>query len=231
MNTAETIALAEEHMSHYGLLAKGWKFKLDGSTKRFGICRNRIKTISMSRRLSELNDRPTVEDTILHEIAHALTPGAGHNSVWQAKAIELGASPAKYYDAKEVKPWAPWYLRCPRCGESWARTKKTNRQFYCRACSIALTGKRWSPDSKLNWVKGEHNHLVSTDGNARPQSGVTLRVWELCEQLVQTLAKQGDTTDPTKQLAVDYCASYGINRSTAAIQYGRWFKNRKGVSK
>ena len=45
--------------------------------------------IILSPRYVELNKRKHVLNSILHEIAHALTPGSGHNAIWarQFKAI------------------------------------------------------------------------------------------------------------------------------------------------
>lgn len=41
-------------------------------------------------------------DTLLHEIAHALTPGDGHGKLWQAKAMELGARPTTHKTPEEL---------------------------------------------------------------------------------------------------------------------------------
>ena len=50
--------------------------------KRFGQCDRTTKTISLSKELTRINDISKVKDTILHEIAHALTKG-GHNREWK----------------------------------------------------------------------------------------------------------------------------------------------------
>ena len=38
------------------------------------------------------SDEATIRDTILHEIAHALTPGQHHNDVWRRKATAIGCT-------------------------------------------------------------------------------------------------------------------------------------------
>ena len=53
------------------------------------------------------HDPDEVRDTILHEIAHALVgPGHGHDAVWKAKCVEVGAKP----EAAAATP------TCPRAG-------------------------------------------------------------------------------------------------------------------
>lgn len=42
------------------------------------------------------NHEVHVIETILHEIAHALTPGNGHNHVWKEQARELGCQNIGY---------------------------------------------------------------------------------------------------------------------------------------
>lgn len=41
-----------------------------------------------------------VRDTILHEIAHAITPGAGHIQLWKDTAISIGCSGERYYNCE-----------------------------------------------------------------------------------------------------------------------------------
>ena len=71
----------------------------------FGLCLTKkdengnIKPwlIRLSRPLTNANPWSTVKDTVLHEIAHALTPGHHHDKVWKAKCVELGATPERCY--------------------------------------------------------------------------------------------------------------------------------------
>jgi predicted SprT family Zn-dependent metalloprotease len=129
-------------MSHHGL--KGWSFAWDDSTRRFGVCKYRTKTIGLSRRLVELNGVEEVRNTILHEIAHALAPvGAGHGNVWKRKALEVGARPERCYQAKDVKaPARKFTARCPSCALTFARDRRT--KSVCRKCSVRIVWKRAS---------------------------------------------------------------------------------------
>ena len=105
-------------MAEHGLA--GWTFAFDHARRRFGSCRFREKTITLSRHLTFLNNEEQVRDTILHEIAHALCPRDGHGQAWKAMCVRIGAKPERCYQAGEVvtpprRP-APWKIGCPRCG-------------------------------------------------------------------------------------------------------------------
>ena len=70
---------AEAALREHGLTQKGWTFRWDRAVRRFGICNYSKKRITVSRTLAALNDFAKSEDTVLHEIAHALVGrGVGH---------------------------------------------------------------------------------------------------------------------------------------------------------
>jgi hypothetical protein len=52
-----------------------------------GYCDDPNKTIRVHRSL-----RDSFRQTMLHEIAHALTPGSGHGADWLKKAEEIGCT-------------------------------------------------------------------------------------------------------------------------------------------
>lgn len=91
LTQAETLAL--QLMTSHGLVAKGWSFTFDNAERRMGVCKYGPKRISISRHYTEHASEFQVLDTILHEIAHALTPGAKHGLAWKAVASRLGATP------------------------------------------------------------------------------------------------------------------------------------------
>lgn len=80
----------EAKCKQHGLI--GWTFKVVSSTSKrnIGYCNRGKKVIAMQAHLFFAMTSSQVEETILHELAHALTPGEGHSKVWRAKAIELG---------------------------------------------------------------------------------------------------------------------------------------------
>src|SRR3990167_4704474 len=100
--------LAQELMRKHGL--QDWTFHFDKAIRRFGMTKIKVKTISLSARLTELNNEEKVKDTILHEIAHALTPKAGHNWKWKMTAKSIGGNAQRTYSAETVVVTKPKYI-------------------------------------------------------------------------------------------------------------------------
>jgi len=126
------LALMRQHGLH------DWTFRFDHARRRFGSCRPRRRLITLSRPLAFLNEEAQVRDTILHEIAHALTPGDGHGRNWKRKCIEIGAEPRRCYGDEEVvsppRRVARYEIGCGRCGWWTDRHRRTRRKLVCRSC-------------------------------------------------------------------------------------------------
>ena len=92
MTKAEIAARAHEMFKTYGL--EDWNIKFRKAKSYIGLCRYRDKTITISTVYAPAMIAEQIENALKHEIAHALVGwGHGHNEVWQAKAIEIGAEP------------------------------------------------------------------------------------------------------------------------------------------
>lgn len=132
---------ALELMKQHGLLEKGWKFGFDNAKRRNGACEYGIKTIWLSRHYVKLNTEELIVDTILHEIAHALTPDdRGHGRSWKLKCAEIGAMPVAVKRSMGVKQVeGAWKAECPNpeCDFKVSRHRKpTSRARYsCNKCS------------------------------------------------------------------------------------------------
>lgn len=161
MDLRTTEKLALELMAKHGLDKTIWSFKWDNSKKRFGVCKYSFKSrfdrtiirgiIGLSRHLVELNDEPKVRDTILHEIAHALCPGQGHNIVWKRKCIEIGAIPIRCYSSKEVEtPTMRYQAVCDGCQTLHQKTKIVKPSVK-RSCNCQR-GKAWDERILLTFV-------------------------------------------------------------------------------
>ncbi|NCB67228.1 MAG: hypothetical protein EOM47_00080 [Bacteroidia bacterium] len=86
----EVLFLTQEYLNNYNLSAIEIKF-----TKRkdaLGLCSSTGDTISLNLDFVMNDKLENIIETILHEIAHAMTSGEGHFIEWQIKAIELGLS-------------------------------------------------------------------------------------------------------------------------------------------
>ena len=86
--------ISDTALRKYKLWEQGWRTNFTKVTNYIALCDHTNKRIIIS--IPHLNARSEAEltDTVLHEVAHALVgPGHGHDEVWQAKAIEIGARP------------------------------------------------------------------------------------------------------------------------------------------
>jgi predicted SprT family Zn-dependent metalloprotease len=136
MNLFAARHLARTLMQQHGL--RDWQFRFDHARRRFGSCRYRSKLITLSKPLTFLNSEEQVRDTILHEIAHALTPGDGHGWRWKAACRKLGADPKRCYDEEEVvappRRVARYQMGCARCDWWVDRHRLSRRNLVCRQC-------------------------------------------------------------------------------------------------
>jgi predicted SprT family Zn-dependent metalloprotease len=142
---AEARRLAHELMARHGLA--GWSFGFNRRKRSLGLCRYAAQMIELSVYLVYGSSDEEVQDTILHEIAHALVgPGHGHDAAWKAKCLEVGAKPQRCGQAD--MPPGHWQAHCGNCGEHFTRYRRPKRLrgWFCRACG---------PDrGKLTWRAG-----------------------------------------------------------------------------
>lgn len=146
MDLQQAQKLALSLMSQYGITQSGWRFKYDNSHLRFGVCKFGPKIIGLSKRLVLVNDEERVKDTILHEIAHALTPGHHHDHVWRAKAIEIGCTGERCFTEETTNiPETRYIGTCPN-GHTHQRHKSSSKKQSCGKCS-----SRFSYDYIITW--------------------------------------------------------------------------------
>jgi len=122
----------------------GYRFKFDNAKRRFGCCSYRDKEISLSKPLCEynLNNFYQINDTILHEIAHALSykihssKGLGHCKRWVHVAKSIGCNGKRCYDSSQVnKIESKYSLVCDTCGGNYPRHRKPRTEYSCANCS------------------------------------------------------------------------------------------------
>jgi predicted SprT family Zn-dependent metalloprotease len=138
--------LARTLMDQHGL--RGWTFGFDRAARRFGACFWRRKHISLSWKLTRLNSEAEVRDTILHEIAHAMTPNDGHGEKWKATCVAIGAKPERCYKENAVNTLprreAWMQIGCTAC-DWWADRRRTSgKLLICKSCRqpVAYRDKR-----------------------------------------------------------------------------------------
>jgi hypothetical protein len=86
MDLSSAEKLARKLMERHGI-HKTWRFLFDDSPSAHGVCHYNVGLITLHPKV--VGDDVMVMSVLLHEIAHALTPGHGHDVVWHAKVIDL----------------------------------------------------------------------------------------------------------------------------------------------
>ncbi|MGL4742878.1 MAG: SprT-like domain-containing protein [Dermatophilaceae bacterium] len=145
MEITRALALGNSLVRQHGL--DGWVVVADRAKTRAGVCRPGIRQIGLSRPITELHSEREVRDTILHEIAHALVgPEHGHDSVWQAKAREIGGTGERCLPADAPRPLGEWVGCCP-VGHQRRRHRAPRRVESCGTCS-----RRFDTGHLLTWT-------------------------------------------------------------------------------
>lgn len=154
MELVKAKELALQKMHEHGLINNGWYFEFDNAKQRFGCCHTSDKKITLSKYLTELNSETEILDTILHEIAHALTPNdISHGWYWQMKAIEIGCKPNRCYDDNAIKTPEPNFITiCDNCGKETKRFR-VRKNVACGECCNKYNGGKYSAKYILRKVK------------------------------------------------------------------------------
>lgn len=130
---------ADELLRQHGL--GDWTFELSRGKHTLGHCDHEDRQIVFSEYYLHL-PMEEIEDTLLHEIAHALVgPDHGHGAVWKRKCREIGAKPERLA-APGIKTTAKpnYVMECPNCGRRWERFRMRRRNFgsKCPNCQVEV---------------------------------------------------------------------------------------------
>lgn len=150
MTREEVTTLAMTLMTQHGLTAKGWTFSFNTNKRRLGVCKfgtvmvNRftrdwmlvdpVKRIELSVHTLH-NSHESIQDTILHEIAHALAgPLAKHGPEWKRIARSIGCTAMRC--GTFAKPAdAPYVGFCFTCNDNIAQMYRRPTGYHrCRNC-------------------------------------------------------------------------------------------------
>mgnify|MGYP000872517755 FL=1 len=147
---------ARQLLDHHGL--KEWGFHFDEGTRRAGCCRFDRKTISLSLAFAVAGAEAQIEETLLHEIAHALVGrNHHHDALWRAKAVEIGCSGRRCHDFRFASP--RYIVHCEnRC---WVTTaERRTKGGVCRRCRGALV--------YLSYSEARYREEVARVGPEKP---------------------------------------------------------------
>ena len=122
-------------------MPKGWTFGFDLAPSRAGVCRYRERRIDLSVSYCLAATRADIEDTILHEMAHAMVgPQHNHDKVWKQKAREIGCAGERCHRVQHTVP--KWVGECA-CGQQWFRQVLQRRMMTNRVCAKCMGDIRW----------------------------------------------------------------------------------------
>ena len=139
-------ALAESMMLEH-IEDRSWSFGFDNGRRRAGLCSYTDKKITVSKYLSLVHSIDDVKQTIIHEIAHALSgPKEGHGKKWLATAKKLGYRNETYTGEEIAKKYAPYSGICPN-GHQHYRYQKPKLLYSCHICA-----KGFNRQYMIDWV-------------------------------------------------------------------------------
>lgn len=125
-----------------------WGVEFDHARARAGQTRYGTRKISLSKYFIAANTLDRVRMTILHEIAHALTPGHHHDKVWKATCLRIGGDGQRTHnESNTVIQEKPYVGYCSdRCSNNglFRRFRLTDAAYRssCRKCNHRLTWAR-----------------------------------------------------------------------------------------
>jgi predicted SprT family Zn-dependent metalloprotease len=139
----------------FNLPEAGWKMGYHTKKNSLGTSRQIRGTrtgsvlISKTLLLKNLDKAHKFEDTIRHEIAHAIDTiirgYSNHDFQWKAIARELGADDSRTYDGALKKPKGKYSAECKKCGTIHERYRRPKRASVCNCVGT------WDSDYILDW--------------------------------------------------------------------------------
>ena len=154
LEKARNIAL--KLMRKHGLT--NYTFKWDRAVRRFGCHNGRMKTISLSRPLTQHESNECrIKNTILHEIAHALDYEqrgySNHDRVWKRTARSIGCSGERCSSMSGVdqSKIMKWIAKCPSCERKVYYARQKAKDIACGKCCKKYNNNKYTPEYKFNW--------------------------------------------------------------------------------
>jgi predicted SprT family Zn-dependent metalloprotease len=133
----QTQLTANALLRKHGLADAGWTFKWDNAKRRGGACHYNTRHISMSKTLVPMWTDAEVEQTLLHEVAHALAGyEAHHGPKWERIARDIGFTRGTRTHSNPTAP-KKWTIMCPKCGQIGQAHRRT-RNAYHRRCGTVV---------------------------------------------------------------------------------------------
>lgn len=189
------------------LRERGWTFGFDRARTRLGVCRPATQQITLSAHLTRTLPDADVEDTVRHEIAHALDhelhPNRrgrrAHDRTWKALARRCGATPERCFDGDiPDDPSAPYVATCLSCSTTRDLYREPVRAHLCPTCS------RPRRPSYLRVTHRPTGRVVWQGGEDRGEYGGTAGVQATCSRCDTTVRR---ARRPTRKTACATCCT------------------------
>lgn len=131
-------------------LSDEWSVNYDNHVKRAGMCAYRTKTLHFSLKFAEQETEAEFTDTVIHEIAHALTIGHKHDAVWKRQARALGGTGTRTTRTQLPDEEYPWVGTCATGTHKFKYLRKPKiadqPSVRCRCGSVR------NEDGKISWT-------------------------------------------------------------------------------
>lgn len=92
MNRTQATTFCRENLDKHNLSDWSVRLTTDMNVPFLGKCVYKDKSIILNAHHIDIHPEAEVINTILHEVAHTLTPGHAHDDIWAAKAREIGCN-------------------------------------------------------------------------------------------------------------------------------------------
>lgn len=120
----------------------GWKFEFNSRRRAMGLCSKRRKTIYISLWLlkQNLNKSAEFENTLRHELAHAIDMEfrgtSDHSYKWKSIARQVLCSGERCFKSENIKitEETKYTLICDNCGREAKKHRKPKRKIACGKC-------------------------------------------------------------------------------------------------
>ena len=128
------------------LADNGWRFVWGTAKKRFGCCKYDERVIEVSRPLLKIAKAGVTENTLRHEVAHAIAGYlSAHGTAWKQACKLTGAIPKACASISDIADdeTSPLVYACCGCGETYGPRHKTpprNGEIFRTQCCGGYKG-------------------------------------------------------------------------------------------
>lgn len=143
MLTSHAESLARRIMNEHGL--SEWSIEFTPAIEYLGKCIYDRKQLRFTYKMLELPDNE-IEETIRHEVAHALAPGQGHGLAWRDKCETVGAKVTEggapnTRATTKGRAFTKLKEKCPECGRRAIQSKREIIYLHDEEIAVDVTDR------------------------------------------------------------------------------------------